>query len=362
MSSLAASRPIGHYRLIDFSRTIAALAVLALHYDRFIIDADWGGARPGGPYLPPLQTLLHPVYTHGEYAVPFFWVISGFIFSFVYQARAVSFRAFSARRFARLYPLHFATLLIVAGLQLLLFLQISTTLFIPNNDLYHFLLNVFFASSWGFEDGLSFNGPIWSVSVEILVYVVFWIFIACVPFRLIGALTMTLAFALMARHAMLPLIALCGTMFFFGASVFFASQLLTTRGFLWASLGSAALAALLLIFVPAVAASGTLSLALTFGPVIAILAALDQVVGDRFRLVDIAAGIGDLSFSIYLLHFPLILVLVNGFILLGLDRALLSENPLALAGFLLATLGLSHWSLTRFETPARRYFQRVLGR
>ena len=94
-----------------------------------------------------LQTLLHPVYTHGEYAVPFFWVISGFIFSFVYQERAVSFRAFSARRFARLYPLHFATLLIVAGLQLLLFLQISTTLFIPNNDLYHFLLNVFFASS-----------------------------------------------------------------------------------------------------------------------------------------------------------------------------------------------------------------------
>ena len=29
-------QPIGHYRLIDFSRTIAALAVLALHYDRFI--------------------------------------------------------------------------------------------------------------------------------------------------------------------------------------------------------------------------------------------------------------------------------------------------------------------------------------
>ena len=277
-------------------------------------------------------------------------MISGFIFSFVYQARAVSFRAFSARRFARLYPLHFATLLIVAGLQLLLFLQISTTLFIPNNDPYHFFLNVFFASSWGFEDGLSFNGPIWSVSVEILVYICFWIFIACVPFRLIGALMMTLAFALMARYAILPLIALCGTMFFFGASVFFASQLLTTRGFLWASLGSAALAALLLTFVPAVAASGTLSLALTFGPVIAILAALDQVVGDRFRLVDIAAGIGDLSFSIYLLHFPLILVLVNGFILLGLDRALLSENPLALAGFLLTTLGFSHWSLTRFET------------
>lgn len=39
------------------------------------------------------------------------------------------------------------------------------------------MLQLFFASNWGFERGPSFNGPIWSVSVEVLLYALF--FIAC---------------------------------------------------------------------------------------------------------------------------------------------------------------------------------------
>ena len=42
------------------------------------------------------------------------------------------------------------------------------------NDLKHFLLNLAFASYWGFQDGQSFNGPSWSISAEILVYVLFF--------------------------------------------------------------------------------------------------------------------------------------------------------------------------------------------
>ena len=37
------------------------------------------------------------------------------------------------------------------------------------------MLNLFFASSWGLERGPSFNGPIWSVSVEVAIYAVFWV-------------------------------------------------------------------------------------------------------------------------------------------------------------------------------------------
>lgn len=44
----------------------------------------------------------------------------------------------------------------------------------PNNDIKHFLLNLFFASSWSFESGHSFNGPIWSVSVEVLLHALFF--------------------------------------------------------------------------------------------------------------------------------------------------------------------------------------------
>ena len=43
------------------------------------------------------------------------------------------------------------------------------------NDLYHFLLHLFFISGWGFQEGSSFNNPVWSVSVELVIYVFFFI-------------------------------------------------------------------------------------------------------------------------------------------------------------------------------------------
>ena len=43
------------------------------------------------------------------------------------------------------------------------------------HDFYHFVLQFFFISSWGFEDGPSFNGPIWSVSIEIFIYGIFFL-------------------------------------------------------------------------------------------------------------------------------------------------------------------------------------------
>ena len=37
-------------------------------------------------------------------------------------------------------------------------------------------------SSWGFQKGTSFNGPVWSVSVEVLMYLLF--FLLCLTFRM----------------------------------------------------------------------------------------------------------------------------------------------------------------------------------
>jgi len=44
-----------------------------------------------------------------------------------------------------------------------------------HDDLYHFCLQLAFASEWGFQSGYSFNGPIWSVSIEVLLYAVFFV-------------------------------------------------------------------------------------------------------------------------------------------------------------------------------------------
>lgn len=52
------------------------------------------------------------------------------------------------------------------------------TFIIQNNDSYHFLLNLFVIHSWGFEPTPAlngFNGPSWSVSVELLLYLLFFL-------------------------------------------------------------------------------------------------------------------------------------------------------------------------------------------
>lgn len=353
-------RKLKRYRLIDFSRTIAALAVLIFHYNRFIIETGWGGGPSRQAYIPPLKDILEPIYAHGEYAVPFFWMISGFIFSFVYGSRPATLRSFFARRFARLYPLHFITLIIVALLQTALHIQTGQTLFIPNNDMFHFLLNLLFISAWGFENGLSFNGPIWSVSIELIIYFCFWAFIALVPFRLVGAILLTVLFAVLTKTPAFSLVALCGVMFFFGAAISFVSSRCTTRAFSVIALLAPVLAGSAMIYLPYVAASNTLSLMLIFGSILAVIAALDQIAGDRFRPIDWMAAVGDLSYSIYLLHFPLILGLVCFALLTGLGQETFSGNALILTGFIGSALGLSAASLTLVENPARRYFQRLL--
>ncbi len=61
-------------------------------------------------------------------------------------------------------------------LQRLYFTEHNAFFIYQHNDLYHFFLNLFFASQWGWQEGTSFNGPIWSVSLEVLLYLIFFFF------------------------------------------------------------------------------------------------------------------------------------------------------------------------------------------
>jgi peptidoglycan/LPS O-acetylase OafA/YrhL len=78
-------------------------------------------------------------------------------------------------RFSRIYPLHLATFVVVAVLQKIYSAYTGNAFVYPFNDAYHALLNVLLAPAWGFEDGWSFNGPVWSVSVEVLLYGAFFL-------------------------------------------------------------------------------------------------------------------------------------------------------------------------------------------
>lgn len=155
---------------------MAALAVVFWHWKHFFYLND--------KYLfqvsqQPLYDIFYLFYNKGYLAVQLFFCISGFIFFWLYNDKIfnkeISGKDFFILRFSRLYPLHFITMWIVCIEQICTKYQIGTTFVYHYNDLQHFILQLFFISSWGFEKGYSFNGPIWSVSVEIFLYIIFFL-------------------------------------------------------------------------------------------------------------------------------------------------------------------------------------------
>ena len=82
---------------------------------------------------------------------------------------------FARLRFSRLYPLHTLTLFLVAGMQILFYRATGKFFIYELNDWQHFLSSLFMAQQWlppSIEQ--TFNGPAWSVSVEVLLYAIFF--------------------------------------------------------------------------------------------------------------------------------------------------------------------------------------------
>src|SRR5258708_27237099 len=104
---------------IEILRFVCAFGVLVWHYQHFFFRGAWN-AEIGAALRPklPLYSWFSFFYNNGSLAVPFFWVISGFIFYWHYadivSSGGVKLRDFSVRRFSRLYPLHFFTLILSA--------------------------------------------------------------------------------------------------------------------------------------------------------------------------------------------------------------------------------------------------------
>ena len=159
--------------ILEFLRFLSSLAVVIGHYKFFFLPFNSNSFKifSENVYLSLFEKLN--IGFHGVYI---FFCISGIVFSITYLNKSsVTFGNFFTKRFARLYPLHFATLIIITLIQYLNLMYFNGFEIYYKNDLKHFLLNIFFISGWGFEEGFSFNGPIWSVSLEIIIYLIFFI-------------------------------------------------------------------------------------------------------------------------------------------------------------------------------------------
>ena len=160
---------------LDALRGLAAVVVAFLwHYQHF--DLDYYKENPSEQ---PLYSVLRWLYLYGCNMVYFFFVLSGFIFMYVYaeqiKNKEISFNTFVFLRISRLYPLHLITLIAVFIIQYIRILTGQEFFIYQYNDFFHFCLNVFMLQEGWFEYGASFNGPSWSIACECVAYVLFFI-------------------------------------------------------------------------------------------------------------------------------------------------------------------------------------------
>jgi peptidoglycan/LPS O-acetylase OafA/YrhL len=171
--------PPKHFYSFDAIRGIAAIVVVIYHWQLFYYANDtWVPSAIDKTALP-FYPYLSIVYNDAVIAVDLFFLLSGFVFFWLYAdriaARKINFRKFIIFRLSRLYPIHLVTLVSVAVLQWLMFKNAGHYFIVQFNDTYHFILNLLFMQSWGIEKGASFSGPSWSASVEVFLYLVFFI-------------------------------------------------------------------------------------------------------------------------------------------------------------------------------------------
>jgi peptidoglycan/LPS O-acetylase OafA/YrhL len=125
----------------------------------------------------PALDALTPIARAGHFAVPGFFMLSGFVLAYNYAAQftALSPRrvvAFWALRLARIYPVHFVALLVVAAM-----VAVSGRLGYQLTDAGYstrdFVLNLFLIHTWVPDFRLNWNHPSWSISSEWFAYLLF---------------------------------------------------------------------------------------------------------------------------------------------------------------------------------------------
>jgi peptidoglycan/LPS O-acetylase OafA/YrhL len=345
--------------MLEGLRFVASLAVLLWHYPNFAyvgsVQADL--ARSDLPFY----GLFFPLYEAGRYAVWIFWCISGFIFFWRYRdaisSRSIDGWTFFVYRLSRLYPLHLATLLLMALLQPLYLALHGSFFAVQNNDLPHFLAQLVMASDWMGPRSESFNAPIWSVSVEVLVYAFFFFCLRFVSRSPLFNLAVILAALTVGTQ-----VTTCMAFFYAGGVAAIVRQDVADvphRRWLEAMAACTAVMVAGVLWLSAddhAAVAGPLLLLTT--PLVLFCCSGHLVLPPRVGTLLETAG--NMTYSCYLLHFPFQLTIALGFSLV--QRPIPYQSPLFWMTFVLPTLVASHFTFRYFEAPAQRIIRSLLLR
>ena len=329
----------------------------------------------------PFYFLLALFYNKGGLAVALFFSLSGFVFFWLYRQEiyqhTISARGFFILRFSRLYPLHFLMLIVVLIGQIISIKLTGCYMVYQNNDPYHFMLNLFFISAWGFEKGISFNGPIWSVSVEVFLYILFFI-LSKLGFLRSWIVPCILIAASNFIHFLPHLITQGIFSFFIGGTIYLFYERLIKRNakrivwfFAVLAISSWALTLLEFRFDTATMIFNKIPFLQTHHKIVELipiyfptmvlfpvtLLALALVETSRGKLGARISFIGDITYSSYLLHFPLQLVFLLVLSNFNVGKNIFYSIPFFLL-FFLVLITLSFISYNYFERPLQKYIRR----
>jgi peptidoglycan/LPS O-acetylase OafA/YrhL len=135
---------------LTFTRFVAAIFIVIFHFGEELFPFNKA----------PLSVLV----TQADLYVSYFFVLSGFVMIVAYSNKEhINTLEYYKKRFARIYPVYLLAIITLVGFMLV-------------TKEYNFdgiLLNLFLIQAWVPGKTTSFNGPGWSLSVEMLFYFIF---------------------------------------------------------------------------------------------------------------------------------------------------------------------------------------------
>ncbi len=351
-----------HYEALDLLRGVAALIVCVYHV-RFLLFSD------------------AKLFASGYLCVDLFFMLSGFVIAANYDgkiARGLSFRAFFVERLARLYPLFAAaTLLGFAAVNLQQFSKLGA---IVDQDkvaltlIANLAMIPSFFPPWEVRSLFPFNGASWSIFFELWVNLVFFLFWRFIDMDRLLKLVLASAVALVVMgiaHATLDLgwggpnfaegFVRVTFSFFAGVAIYrLGIADLVRSGPVFITLALLLLVVMLngrMLLPEGWSVANDLLAVIVVFPVIIVL--MSGLTLPR-PLGWIAAVLGGASYSIYLLHTPLVII-ASGLPQMIYDRKIAEFAPVAGLIFI-PVLILIAWITWRwFELPAKTWLRRWLN-
>jgi peptidoglycan/LPS O-acetylase OafA/YrhL len=360
------SKNTGEIRALTSLRGIAAFYIALLHFSRT------AQAHAAGP-IPALAP-------RGVLAVDLFFVLSGFIMAYTYlegfeRRGLAAFPDFLGRRIARIMPLNAALLLILSLIVVIAYQVSGQSPFpqIPYQGLgLNLLGNLFLLQGVGI--GRNLNGPSWSISDEVIAYLVFPLLLAVVFHRRRIVCGLAVVFSLVVLTIMASKqpylgmdptdnglrwdVARCLTEFSLGLAIYrFHRSGLYPKAF---SSDPALFVIATAIIAIMLTRAGDLFAVMLFP---FLIVAITRNTGRGRKLLEIKPlhFMGLISFSVYLVHDPIRPLELD--LVRFLHPAPLS-TPAALTFAALGALSviLPAWiTYTLFELPGRTLFRRLLS-